>query len=256
MYSPAACPPCQAKITPVNATPMLIHTADSMAASLVVGACGLRWTSSRSTTSSTVTNARNATQIQTGTSKLAKLLVGRRGLGRQHGDGRQGHTQLPPAGVPDGDFQPKVSPATRAVDSPGRAAHAPPVGRTDDDHVEGYSPSVRCSVPARRRVPNRREGRSCPSGRCRPGSAAPTMAWAAASRATGTRNGRARHVVEPDPLEERDRRGVAAVLAAHAQLELAVRRAAPARRRCSTRSPTPSASMVSNGLRRSRPCSR
>jgi hypothetical protein len=73
MYSVAACPPCQAKITPVKATPMLIHTADSTAASLVLGACGLRWTSSRSTTSSTVTNARNATQIQGATSKLAKL---------------------------------------------------------------------------------------------------------------------------------------------------------------------------------------
>ena len=37
MYSPAAWPPCQAKIAPVKARPMLIHTADSMAASLVVG---------------------------------------------------------------------------------------------------------------------------------------------------------------------------------------------------------------------------
>jgi hypothetical protein len=73
MYSVDACPPCQAKITPVKATPMLIHTADSMAASLVVGACGLRCTSSRSTTSRKVTNARNATQIQGATSKLTKL---------------------------------------------------------------------------------------------------------------------------------------------------------------------------------------
>jgi hypothetical protein len=73
MYSPAAWPPCQKNTTPVNATPMLIHTADSMAASLVVGACGFRWTSSRSTTSSAVTKARKATQIHIGTWKLAKF---------------------------------------------------------------------------------------------------------------------------------------------------------------------------------------
>jgi hypothetical protein len=73
MYSPAAWPPCQPKITPVKATPMLIQTADSMAASLVEGACGLRCTSSRSTTSSNDTNARNATQIHGATSKLAKF---------------------------------------------------------------------------------------------------------------------------------------------------------------------------------------
>ena len=45
-------------------------------------------------------------------------------------------------------------------------------------------------------------------------------AWAAASRAIGTRNGEQRHVVEPDPVEEVDRLRVAAVLAAHAQLQV------------------------------------
>src|SRR5918995_3556065 len=73
MYSPAACPPCHAKITPVKATPIEIHTADSMAASLVEGTCGRRWTSSRSPTSRTDTKARKATHAQIGTEKLAKF---------------------------------------------------------------------------------------------------------------------------------------------------------------------------------------
>src|SRR4029450_13802663 len=73
MYSVPAGPPCQKNITPVKATPMLIQTADSIAASLVVGACGRRWTISRAPTSSAVTKARNANQAHNGTWKLAKL---------------------------------------------------------------------------------------------------------------------------------------------------------------------------------------
>jgi hypothetical protein len=72
MYSVAAWPPCHQNMTPVKATPMPIHAADSMAASLVVGACGRRWTISRSPTSSVVTKARNANQAHSGTWKLAK----------------------------------------------------------------------------------------------------------------------------------------------------------------------------------------
>jgi uncharacterized protein (DUF2126 family) len=48
------------------------------------------------------------------------------------------------------------------------------------DHVEGYSPSVRRSVSGRRRAPE-------PGVRAV--QVAATIAWAAASRATGTRNG-------------------------------------------------------------------
>src|SRR5918994_5102813 len=73
MYSVAAGPPCQARMTKVKARPMLIQTADSMAASLVLGAWGRRWTISRSAMSSAVTKARNASHTHTGTSKLAKL---------------------------------------------------------------------------------------------------------------------------------------------------------------------------------------
>ena len=50
-------------------------------------------------------------------------------------------------------------------------------------------------------------------------TASASTAWAAARRAIGTRNGRAAHVVEAGPVEEGDRLGVAAVLAAHAELQ-------------------------------------
>ena len=62
---------------------------------------------------------------------------------------------------------------------------------------------------------------------CHGSSPAPSTAWAAASRAIGTRNGEQRHVVEPGVVEEGDRLGVAAVLAAHAELEVGLGRAAP-----------------------------
>ena len=51
---------------------------------------------------------------------------------------------------------------------------------------------------------------------------------------------RAGHVVEADLVEQRDRLGVAAVLAADAELEVRAGRRGPARRRCATSSPTPS----------------
>ena len=86
MYSPAAGPPCQANMTTVKATPMLIHTADSMAASLEVGACGVRWTSSRSTISSTEMNARNADPGPERDVEAGEVAVGDRRLGRQHGE--------------------------------------------------------------------------------------------------------------------------------------------------------------------------
>ena len=54
--------------------------------------------------------------------------------------------------------------------------------------------------------------------------------------------GRARDVVEPDLLAERDRRRVAAMLAADAELDVGLRRAARARPRARTSSPTPSRS--------------
>src|SRR5829696_7601588 len=110
MYSPAAWPPCQAKMTPVKATPMLIHTADSMAASFVVGTWGRRCTSSRSPTSSTVTKARNTTHTHTGTSKLAKL--------PSDDDCSDARTANDTGGLPPAAYhgdQPKVSPAARAV---------------------------------------------------------------------------------------------------------------------------------------------
>ena len=47
-----------------------------------------------------------------------------------------------------------------------------------------------------------------------------SAACAAASRATGTRYGRAAHVIEADLVEEVDRRRVAAVLAADPELEV------------------------------------
>jgi hypothetical protein len=61
---------------------------------------------------------------------------------------------------------------------------------------------------------------------------APSAACAAASRATGTRYGRARHVIQPDLLAERDRGRVAAMLAADAELQVRVSSAGLSRRRC------------------------
>ena len=51
MYSPPAAAPNHQTMTPVKATPMLIHTADSIAASFVEISCASRWTTSRSTSS-------------------------------------------------------------------------------------------------------------------------------------------------------------------------------------------------------------
>ena len=67
---------------------------------------------------------------------------------------------------------------------------------------------------------------------------------------------RAAHVVEAGVVEQGDRLGVAAVLAAHAELELRVGLRGRARTPMRTSSPTPLWSIVSNGLRLSRPCSR
>jgi len=73
------------------------------------------------------------------------------------------------------DFQPKVSPATGAVVT----GHEAVLTMT---HIEGYSPSVPRSLQAVVGMPGSpRQRVSDPP--------APTMAWAAASRATGTRNG-------------------------------------------------------------------
>ena len=60
--------------------------------------------------------------------------------------------------------------------------------------------------------------------------------------------GRARHVVEPEPVAERDRRRVAAVLAADADLEVRARRPAPSRPRSASAGRRPSTSSVWNGL--------
>src|SRR5512132_695399 len=134
MYSPAAWPPCQANTAPVNASPMLIHTADSMAASFVVGACGVRWTSSRSTINRTEISARNANQIQMGTSKLAKF-------SRLPDDWDARTARGTAVSGWWADVQPKVSPATWAVVT----GHEAVLTMT---HVEGYSPSVCGSLPA------------------------------------------------------------------------------------------------------------
>ena len=58
-------------MTPVNATPMLIHTADSMAASLMVMTCAVRCTSSRSTTTSVTMKPSSANQCHGSTSRYA-----------------------------------------------------------------------------------------------------------------------------------------------------------------------------------------
>src|SRR5262245_21498301 len=111
MYSVAAGLPCQNHITPVNASPMLIHTADSMAASFVVGAWGRRWTISRSAISSVETNVRNANQAQSGTWKLAKLPSEEGSDAKTARDGITSYLRL----YATLGFQPKVSPATGAV---------------------------------------------------------------------------------------------------------------------------------------------
>ena len=66
---------------------------------------------------------------------------------------------------------------------------------------------------------------------------------------------RAAHVVEPDPVAELDRGGLAAVLAADAELDLRLR-LPPALDAIRIRSPTPSWSSTSNGFRSSTPSSR
>ncbi len=60
MYSPPAAAPNHQMITPVKATPMLIQTADSMAASFVCTSWASRCTTSRSTSSSAKISASNA----------------------------------------------------------------------------------------------------------------------------------------------------------------------------------------------------
>ena len=62
--------------------------------------------------------------------------------------------------------------------------------------------------------------------RRRPMPCSASAAWAAARRASGTRYGRAADVVEPEPVAERDRLRLAAVLAADAELEVLARAAA------------------------------
>ena len=99
-------------MTNVNDRPMPIHTADSMAASLVVGACGLRCTISRSPTSSTVTKARNAQPRPT---------RGRRSWRScrpdEDSDANTARTRTPvTSGCTPRGLQPKVSPATGGCD--------------------------------------------------------------------------------------------------------------------------------------------
>src|SRR5918994_1792997 len=146
---------------------MLIHTADSMAASLVVGAGGVRW--SRSAISRVETSARNATQIQIGTSKLAKFS---REL--DDSDARTARDTCYLRLYPDG------LPAEGLARRGGRARRANR-GRIDDRARRGYSPPVHGSLPAVAADLNGSQRVSEPR--------APTMAWAAARRATGTRNG-------------------------------------------------------------------
>ena len=67
--------------------------------------------------------------------------------------------------------------------------------------------------------------------------------------------GRAADVVEPELVAERDRARLAAVLAADAELEVGLT-PLPRSTAIRIRSPTPSRSSVSNGLRSSTPCSR
>src|SRR5262245_8665857 len=174
MYSPAAWPPCQANTAPVKARPMLIHTADSIAASLVVGACGVRWTSSRSTMSRTEISARNANQSHLGTSKLAKF--------SRLPDDSEARTNTAVSGWVGG------LPAEGLARHWGRGHRAR--GRPDDDAHRGLLPFGGGQPTASGRS---RKTRSAAPGRARgqrvSDPPASTMAWAAASRATGTRNG-------------------------------------------------------------------
>src|SRR4029453_2470841 len=189
MSSPAAWPPCQAKIAPVKATPMLIHTADSIAASLVVGACGVRWTSSRSTMSRTEISARKANQIQMGTSKLAKL--------SRLPDDSEART----ASAWGGPFTPGWGGGSPAEGPPrhwGRGHRAR--GRPDDDAHRGLLPFGTGAAYRRRRV------RSKVSWSARVGPSRPHDGLS--GRQPGHRHPErgARHIVEPHALEEHDRR--------------------------------------------------
>src|SRR5690606_26223042 len=184
MYSVAAWPPCHQYMTPVKATPMPIHAADSIAASFVVGACGLRWTISRSPISRALTNARNSTQIQGATSKLAKLpsFPDDESAARTAMD--DGITLLPtsgcvPRGLPAEGLARRVGRAHRAAGGEGR-----PEAVLTMSHVEGYSPSDRAE--SNRRPAAARTRAADPA---QAAAVARTMAWAAARRATGTRNG-------------------------------------------------------------------
>ena len=73
MYSPLACAPNHHQITPVNATPHDTHTADSIAASLVVASCASRWKTSRSTSSIATISASSAPHCHRCTSSSTKF---------------------------------------------------------------------------------------------------------------------------------------------------------------------------------------
>ena len=74
MYSPVAAPPNHHSTTREKATPMEIHTADSMAASRVLTACASRCTTSRSTNRRATIRASSAPHCHRWTSRSTKLL--------------------------------------------------------------------------------------------------------------------------------------------------------------------------------------
>ena len=72
MYSVPAVPPNAHHTTRVKANPMLIHTTDSTAASLVVTSWASRWNTTRSTNNSSTMNANSAAHPHSGTVMSAK----------------------------------------------------------------------------------------------------------------------------------------------------------------------------------------
>ena len=73
MYSPVAAPPNHHNTISENPTPIEIHAADSMAASLVLTACASRCTTSRSTSSRATMMPSNASHCQAWTLSSTKL---------------------------------------------------------------------------------------------------------------------------------------------------------------------------------------
>ena len=73
MYSPVAAPPNHHSTISENPTPMEIHAADSMAASLVLTACASRCTTSRSTSSRATMIPSSVSHCQAWTLSSTKL---------------------------------------------------------------------------------------------------------------------------------------------------------------------------------------